>query len=431
MEIRELAARARNASLQLAAADTKTKNKALRAIAEILTQKSNEIEKANETDRQISEQNHLAAPLLKRLKFDAAKIKETVQGIESLISLPDPVGQTLSATELDKGLELYRVSCPIGVIGVIFESRPDALVQISTLCLKSGNAVLLKGGSEASHTNRILAGLISEASAQAGIPQGWIQLLETRAEVNEMLKLDEYIDLIIPRGSNEFVRYIMEHSSIPVLGHADGICHVYVDKEADPGMAVSITVDSKTQYVAVCNAAETLLVHEAIAPTFLPAAQKALESLHVELRGCEKTRQIISVKPASEKDWSTEYLDYILSVKVVKDVDEAIDHINTYGSGHTDSIVTRNKATALHFMDRVDSANVFWNCSTRFSDGYRYGLGAEVGISTNKIHARGPVGLEGLVIYKWKLKGNGHTVAEYATGRKKFTHKRLSKKFEG
>jgi glutamate-5-semialdehyde dehydrogenase len=360
------------------------------------------------------------------LKFDDDEIAQTIAGIESLIKLDDPVGKTIAATELDAGLELYKVSCPIGVIGVVFESRPDALVQISTLCLKSGNAVLLKGGSEAAKTNRILAQIIAEASEKAGLPRGWIQLLETRQDVAGMLALDDCIDLVIPRGSNEFVRYIMNNTNIPVLGHAEGICHVYVDGDADVEMAVNITVDSKCQYVAVCNAAETLLVDSGIAGEFLPKVKKALEAKDVELRGCERTAAIVDVKPATETDWSTEYLDSILSIKVVDGLDEAIDHINRYGSKHTDAIVTADREKAERFMALVDAANVFWNCSTRFSDGFRYGLGAEVGISTTKIHARGPVGLEGLVIYKWKLVGSGQTVADYSADQKKFTHKKLT-----
>jgi len=448
MNISEIAMAAKAASIHLAAVDTETKNKALAEIAKALKQHSTEIISANNQDIAESEKNNLAAPLLKRLKFDQGKLNETCAGIESLIKLDDPVGRILRATELDKGLDLYQVTCPIGVIGVIFESRPDALVQISTLCLKSGNTVLLKGGSEAARTNKILAKIIAEATCQgsafsgqrtadggAGIPIGWIQLLETRQDVAAMLALDEQIDLIIPRGSNEFVRYIMNNTNIPVLGHAEGICHVYVDGEADLEMAIKIVVDSKCQYVAVCNAAETLLVDEAIAKKFLPMIKNALEakgvdstsSPQVELRGCEKTRAIIEAKPATEQDWATEYLDYIISIKVVDGVDEAISHINRYSSAHTDAIVTANKDTANKFTDFVDSANVFWNCSTRFSDGYRYGLGAEVGVSTNKIHARGPVGLEGLVIYKWKLYATGQIVADYAEGKKKFTHKRIQR----
>jgi glutamate-5-semialdehyde dehydrogenase len=426
MNISEIAVTAKSASIQLAAVKTDTKNAALAQIANGLKQHSAEIVSANKKDLTIAEKNNLAAPLLKRLKFDEGKITEVCAGIESLIKLDDPVGKTLAATELDKGLELYKVSCPIGVIGIVFESRPDALVQISTLCLKSGNAVLLKGGSEAENTNSILAEVILEAT-ETFLPKKWLQLLHTRQDVAEMLAMNEYIDLIIPRGSNEFVRYIMNNTDIPVLGHAEGICHVYVDGDADLDMAVNITVDSKCQYVAVCNAAETLLVDSPIAEKFLPKIKTALEQKGVELRGCERTAEIIDVKPATEKDWSTEYLDYIISIKVVDGLDEAIEHINRYGSRHTDTIVTANRNNAERFMDLVDSANVLWNCSTRFSDGYRYGLGAEVGISTNKIHARGPVGLEGLVIYKWKLLGSGQIVADYAENKKKFKHKKLDK----
>jgi glutamate-5-semialdehyde dehydrogenase len=426
MNISEIAAVAGSASIQLAVAMTDVKNNALAEIAKALKQHSAEIVSANKEDLVTAEKNNLAGPLLKRLKFDEGKIADVCAGIDSLIKIDDPVGKTITATELDKGLELYKVSCPIGVIGVVFESRPDALVQISTLCLKSGNAVLLKGGSEAAKTNRILAETISEASEKAGLPNGWIQLLETRQDVAQMLALDEYIDLVIPRGSNDFVRYIMDNTNIPVLGHADGICHVYIDSDADLDMAVNITVDSKCQYVAVCNAAETLLVDNKIAEKFLPKVKTSLEEKGVQLRGCEKTTSIIDVQPAVEEDWSTEYLDYILSIKIVDSLEQAIEHINHYGSGHTDTIVTADKEKAERFMDLVDSANVLWNCSTRFADGFRYGLGAEVGISTNKIHARGPVGLEGLVIYKWKLLGTGQVVADYTGSEaKKFTHRRI------
>ena len=424
MSIGEIAAGAKSASIELAAVKSDVKNAALSAIAEALAENSEKIVSANDEDLRSAEQDNLAGPLLKRLAFGENKIAGSIAGIRSLIKLDDPVGRIIAATELDEGLELYKVSCPIGVVGVVFESRPDALVQISTLCLKSGNAVMLKGGSEAANTNRILARVICEAGEKAGMPGRWIQLLETRQDVAEMLAMDEYIDLLIPRGSNEFVRYIMNNTNIAVLGHAEGICHVYIDGDADSDMAVNIAVDSKCQYVAVCNAAETLLVDGKIAEEFLPKVKTALEQRKVELRGCEKTASIIDVKPATEEDWSSEYLDYILSIKVVGGIDEAIEHINRYGSGHTDAIVTADKDKAEKFMGLVDSGNVFWNCSTRFSDGFRYGLGAEVGISTNKIHARGPVGLEGLVIYKWKLLGSGQVAADYSGAEgKKFRHR--------
>lgn len=425
MDIIQAAKDAKKAAIEFSALSAEQKNNALSFIAESIVLNKNEIFEKNEIDLKRSENENLPEPLLKRLKFDERKLSETVEGIRSLIGLSDPVGKTLLATELDNGLELYKISCPIGVIGVIFESRPDALVQISTLCLKSGNTVLLKGGSEAIETNRILAKIIYEAANQAGVPSGWIHLLETREDVNNMLALDKWIDLIIPRGSNDFVRYIMDHSKIPVLGHSDGICHCYVDKDADINMAVDVVNDSKTQYVAVCNATETLLVHSDIAASFLPKLKKKTDQKNVILKGCEKTRKIIDVQAVSVDDWKTEHLDYILSVKVVDSLDEAINHINTFGSGHTDTIITSDQSAAERFMDMVDSANVFWNCSTRFSDGFRYGFGAEVGISTNKIHARGPVGLEGLLIYKYKLKGDGHIVSDYAGRKREFTHRPL------
>lgn len=429
MNISEACKLVKAASLKLAAAGSDDKNRALLRIAESLIIHKQEIFKANEEDLRRSESEKIPFPLLKRLKFDDAKLNDVIDGIHSLINLEDPVGKTLLSTELDEGLELYKVTCPIGVIGIIFESRPDALVQISTLCLKSGNGVLLKGGSEARQTNRILADLIISATREAGMQEGWCALMETRADINELLDQDEYVDLIIPRGSNEFVRYIMDHTNIPVMGHADGICHCFVDASADLDMALRIVIDSKTQYVAVCNALETLLVHQDAAASFLPLLKQAADQKNVELFGCGKTASIIPVEDAAEEDWKTEYLDYKLSIKVVQDLDEAIDHINTYGSGHTDTIVTNDREHAARFMSLVDSGNVFWNCSTRFSDGFKYGLGAEVGISTGKLHARGPVGLEGLVIYKYSLIGNGQIVADYAEKRSAFTHRKLDRKF--
>ncbi|PHV71946.1 glutamate-5-semialdehyde dehydrogenase [Sporanaerobium hydrogeniformans] len=425
MTIIEAAKKAREAAICLAAVGSDEKNKALMAIAKALEENKEAIEKANAIDRVNSEKEQVALPLLKRLKFDDAKRKDVIAGIESLCNLEDPVGKVQLRTELDTELILTRVACPIGVVGIIFESRPDALVQISTLCLKSGNGVLLKGGSEAKETNRILFEIIKEASLKAGMPEGWIALMESREDVSAILKLDKYIDLLVPRGSNDFVSYIMKNTNIPVIGHADGICHTYVDKEADLDMAVKVVVDSKTQYVVVCNALETLLVHKEIAPFFLPQLKQAMDEKKVKLKGCARTREIIEVEEATEEDWQTEYLDYMLSIKVVESIKEAIDHINTYGSGHTDCIITTNEDTAQTFMMLVDSGNVFHNVSTRFSDGFRYGFGAEVGVSTSKIHARGPVGLEGLLIYKYKLVGKGHIVEDYASGDKHFTHKKL------
>jgi glutamate-5-semialdehyde dehydrogenase len=426
MSIRDIARRAKQAAQKMAAVEGTAKDRALVQIAEVLRTNAHAIAAANRNDCQRSNQEALAAPLLKRLAFDADKVAVACRGIDALVGLPDPVGTTLSALELDADLRLYRVTCPIGVIGVIFESRPDALVQIATLCLKSGNAVLMKGGSEAAETNRLLADLIASAGESAGLPAGWMALLETRDEVTRMLALEDELDLIIPRGSNEFVRFIMDNTNVPVLGHADGICHLFVDSAADPGMAVRLAVDSKCQYVAVCNAVETILVHQDAAESVLPDLHAALLEQQVEIRGCERTCRRVEAKPATDADWQTEYLDLIVSVKIVAGLDAAIGHINRYGSGHTDVIVTGDRSRAERFMNRVDSADVFWNCSSRFSDGFRFGLGAEVGISTNKIHARGPVGMEGLLIYKWRLQGNGQCVADYSgpDGRP-FTHRRL------
>ena len=430
MTIDQIARQARQASIPLAAASAEQKNKTLAAIRAALLAGAEAIIRANRDDLAQAEKDNLSKPLLKRLRFDQDKINEACAGLDSLMTIEDPVGKTLTATELDTGLELYKVTCPIGVIGVIFESRPDALVQISSLCLKSGNAVLLKGGSEAGRTNRILAETIAQAAVSAGMPDGWLGLLETRTDVARMLELDRDIDLIIPRGSNEFVRHIMDNTRIPVMGHADGICHVYVDAAAEMEMAVKLTVDSKCQYVAVCNAAETLLVHEAVAKAFLPKLKVAMDAKNAELRGCKRTQAIIDVNEATEDDWKTEYLDAILSIRVVDSLEAAIEHINTYGSGHTDAIVTADRQAAMRFMDCVDSADVFWNASTRFADGFRFGLGAEVGVSTGKIHARGPVGMEGLLIYKWRLMGQGHIVADYTGDGKTFTHKKLNKHWE-
>ena len=430
MDIQTIAAQAKTAAIQMAALGTEVKNQALAQIAEALELRRAEVIAANQTDLDRSEKENLAAPLLKRLKFDDAKIAEACEGLRSMIRLPDPVGRTLDAMELDDGLDLFRVSCPIGVIGVIFESRPDALIQISCLCLKSGNAVLLKGGREAMETNRILADIIRQAGIAAGIPDGWLGLLETRADVADMLHLDQSIDLIIPRGSNAFVKHIMDNTTIPVMGHADGICHVYIDREADLDMAERIVVDSKTQYVAVCNAAETLLVHRDVARDFLPRVKAALEAKGVEIRGCDQTTEIIDVTSAVVEDWHTEYLDYILSIRVAKSLEAAVAHINTYGSGHTDVIVSGDRKRGLHFMNTVDSADVFLNCSSRFCDGFRFGLGAEVGISTNKTHARGPVGLDGLVIYQWRMIGHGQIVADYVgPSARGFTHRKIDKSF--
>mgnify|MGYP001097827893 CR=1 FL=1 len=426
MDLHHMAALAREAAWSLAATPIEARNRALTAMAEALEDSKAEIFSANEKDLAQAERDQLAAPLLGRLRFGTEKLRQVSEGLYALAELPDPIGQTTMARELTEGLRLYRVTCPIGVIGVIFESRPDALVQIASLALKSGNAVLLKGGREALHTNAALCAVLRQAAEKAGLPRDFAQLLESREDVAAMLKEDGLIDLIIPRGSNAFVRYIMDNSRIPVLGHADGVCHVYVDKAADVPMAIRIAVDSKVQNVAVCNAMETLLVHRDIAEALLPALMTAMTDKHVRLLGDEQVRAIIAVEAATEEDWRTEYLDYVLSIRVVDDLAAAIDHINRYGSHHTDCIVTADDEAAQAFLARVDSAGVYRNVSTRFADGFVYGFGAEVGIATGKIHARGPMGLEGLTTYKYKLLGSGQLMAEMKRGERRYTHRTLN-----
>ncbi len=434
----EKASIAKSAALKLANASTEEKDNALLRIAAAIDEDRDRILAANEKDLEaaskLTREGKMSKALLDRLKLDDVKIDEIVTSVKDVAELEDPVGRTQLALELDKSLELFQVSCPIGVIGAIFESRPDVLVQIAALCLKTGNAVLLKGGSEAHNSNAALFTVVAEASVGGEIPAGWIQLLETREDVNAMLKLNDYIDLLVPRGSEQFVKYIQANTNIMVLGHSEGVCHVYVDRDSDLEMAEAISYDSKVQYPAVCNAAETLLVDSAIAADFLPRIAERYQNAGVELRGCPKTLEVLrsteQLKPASEEDWRSEYNDLIISIKVVDGVDAAIDHINQYGSGHTDAIVTSNKATALKFLRFVDSSSVMHNASTRFSDGFRYGKGAEVGISTYKVHARGPVGLEGLIIYKYLLLGTGQVVARYVgADAKEFTHRELQKPF--
>ena len=423
--LHEMSLRARKAFYDLSVSAVEKRNQAILYLSDLLKERFDRISEANSEDHRIASEEKLSSPLLHRLIFGEAKLAQTTDGLKALASLPDPLGSTTYSMELSEGLSLYRVVCPIGVIGVIFESRPDALIQIASLCIKSGNAVLLKGGREAIRTNQVLCECVRDALVKAGLPADSAQLLETREDVASMLKEDGLIDLIIPRGSRQFVQYIMDNSRIPVLGHSDGICHVYIDESADPDMAVKVALDSKTQNVSVCNAAETILIHENIASKVLPSLAEALKKAGVEIRGDEKVSEIIPCKPASEEDWATEYLDYIVSVRTVSSLAEAIEHINRFGSHHTDCIVTENEENASDFMRRVDSSGVYWNVSTRFSDGFVYGFGAEVGIATGKIHARGPMGLEGLTTYKYKLIGKGHTMAEMKNGTRTYTHRKL------
>lgn len=427
-DLHHIAQSSRQSFYQISVSDITARNATLLRLAELLEQNKNIIFKANHTDLKVAESEHLASPLLQRLTFGSEKLHQVILGLKALSAMADPLNQTMSSTEITQGLNLYKVTSPIGVIGVIFESRPDALIQIASLCIKSGNSVLLKGGREALGTNQILSDLVRKALSDSGLPADTAQLLETREDVAEMLKEDALIDLIIPRGSNRFVRYIMDHSRIPVLGHSDGICHVYIDESADPDMAIKIAIDSKVQNVSVCNAMETLLVHQRIAPIILPRLFSAFTDRNVTIRGDDSVCRIIPCEPASEEDWSTEYLDYILSVKIVSSLREAISHINQFGSHHTDCIVTNDDQNASAFMKQVDSAGVYWNVSTRFADGFVYGLGAEVGIATGKLHARGPMGLEGLTTYKYKLIGSGQTMDEMKKGIRNYTHLSLKEK---
>jgi glutamate-5-semialdehyde dehydrogenase len=433
-EIIQKAKVARDASYSLAKLPGTVRVGELEKVAEAIWIKRESILEANARDKVVAEEmlrrGEITEAMLKRLELNPAKIQGIVDMVQGVASQEDPLGKTEYAMELDEGLELYRVSSPIGVIAVIFESRPDALVQIASLCLKSGNCVLLKGGSEARNTNQRLFEIIRDTAD--AVPGGWIQNVEARREVAEILKMDDCVDLIVPRGSNEFVRYIQSNTRIPVLGHAEGVCHVYVDAEADMLMALDICYDAKVQYPSVCNAVHAILVHGEVAPRFLPGMVDRFLLRGVEVRGDARVRGIVEegVLEASEEDWGTEYLDYRIAIKVVDDMEEAIKHVNTYGSHHTDAIVTENEETAIEFLESVDSAGVFWNASTRFADGYRYGFGSELGISTGKIHVRGPTGLEGLTTYKYYLRGGGHIVANYSEGGRRFTHRSIDREWK-
>lgn len=426
MNIHDETLKMKLASPLLSASSLETRNKALALIRESLNAHKEEIFEANRKDLALAEETGVPAPVKKRLKFDEAKLSDVTEELTGLMALPDPLRNITLARELDQGLTLYRVTCPIGVIGVIFEARPDALVQISSLCLKSGNCAILKGGKETTWTNRVLFSLIHQAAIDAGLPENCLLQAEQHNEIDELLECHDTVDLLIPRGSNAFVQYIMNHTNIPVLGHADGVCHIYVDKEYDKETAIPLIVDAKTQYPAACNAVETVLIHRDVAKDLLPDLAKALKDAGVKLRGTEEVNEITPVEIIPESEtFHHEYVDLIIALKIVGGVDEAINHINTYGSHHTDCILTQNAETAEKFMTLVDSANVYQNASTRFADGFRYGFGAEVGISTSKIHARGPVGLEGLLSYKYKLFGHGDIVGDYASGKKHFIHKDL------
>lgn len=413
MNFEKIAKDAKEASLKIADLSTELKNQALLKIADAIEADKEKVFEANKKDLKSAEElvknGEITKSTFNRLKLDENKMRDMLQGIRDIASLQDPIGKKLLVRELDTDLTLYKISCPIGVLGIIFEARPDVIAQISSLAIKSANAVILKGGKESINTNKTILSIINNALDKVEVfPKNVIQQVFSRDDVAEMLRCDKYINLIIPRGGNSLVKFIKENTKIPVLGHADGICHIFVDETADIDMAIKIVTDAKTQYPSACNAVETLLIHEKF-----PKKDNLLAALQLS------EIQLID----NPESWSHEYGDKILAFKTVKNIDEAIEHINTYGSGHTDSIITKNIENAEKFMNKVDSAGVYFNASTRFADGFRYGFGAEVGISTNKTHARGPVGLEGLTIYKYKLIGNGQIVGDYASGEKQFHHK--------
>lgn len=432
--VEALARAAKAASRRLVTVSSTRKDVALLSIARELEKRSEPVLAANAEDvaeaRLLVEDGRMARSLLERLALDGAKLARMIDGVRAVAALPDPSGRVLARTLLDDGLELQKVSCPLGLIAVIFESRPDAVTQIGSLALKSGNAVILKGGREAARTTAALVAAFHAGLAEVPeIPAEAVQSVESREEVDALLALDGVVDLVVPRGGNALVRYVQTHTRIPVLGHAEGVCHVYVDAAADPEMAVAIVRDAKLQYPAACNAVETVLIHRAAVPDVLRPLLGTLLAEGVELRGCPETLEAaggFSMKPATEEDWRAEYGGPVLSVRIVESLDEAIEHVNRFGSGHTDAIVTADRGAARRFLEEVDSAGVYHNASTRFADGFRYGFGAEVGISTSKLHARGPVGLEGLATYKYLLRGSGQVVATYAgANARPFKHQKL------
>ncbi len=424
-DLLEKAHRIRLASKIISQAENQMRINALNLMADYLEKNSKEILEANHEDYLRAERKNISKALISRLKLSKEKLQAAIEGVRKVGELSDPVNQIQIKKELSNGLILERKTVPIGVLGVIFESRPDAVMQISSLAIRSGNGVMLKGGSEASFTNTAIVLALQEGLKKSGLDENVICLLTSRKDSMAMLNLEQYLNLIIPRGSNELVQFIQENTKIPVLGHADGICHLFIDNDVNIDMALSVALDSKIQYPAACNAIETLLIHQDIAPGFLKRAIPLFNANDVKLIGDKKSVELGVEFEASFEDWQTEYLDLVLSIKIVEDLDEAIAHIQKFSSKHTDGIITENISTANRFMNEVDSAGVFHNCSTRFADGFRYGFGAEVGISTQMLPPRGPVGLEGLVTYKYFLKGQGNIVDDFSSGRAVFTHKDL------
>ena len=424
----ELLARAgavRRAATELAQRSDAERQGALEAMATALEDQAEAILAANRADLEAAAAEGLAPALVARLKLDATKLSAAIEGVRQVAALSDPIGRRQLHTELDNGLVLERITVPLGVLGVIFEARPDAVMQIAALAIRSGNGALLKGGREASRSCAAIQAALRQGLAASAVDPACLELLTSRQESLALLRLDGLVDLIIPRGSNALVRFIQDNTRIPVLGHADGLCHLYVDAAADLEQALRIALDSKTQYPAACNAIETLLVHRAVAAPFLAKAVPALSAAGVTLRGDAAACGLGVPTPAEPEDWCTEYSDLILSVAVVDDLEQALEHIRRYGSRHTEAICTTDGEAAERFLAAVDSAGVYLNCSTRFADGFRYGFGAEVGISTQTLPPRGPVGLEGLVTYRYRLRGEGHIAADYASGARRFQHRPL------
>ncbi len=418
IELREQIVRLSSSSLSV-------RNEALTLIKNGLVRDKEMIFEANGKDLQAAKESNLPSAIASRLKFDEKKLEASLLGLDMVISQSDPIGDVLEKRLLDDDLILEKVSFPLGVIAMIFESRPDALIQIVSLALKSGNGIILKGGKEANYTNRALIESINKSLEDSVLKSFWVILIESHSDVDTLLTMDGYIDLIIPRGSNAFVSYVMNNSKIPVMGHSDGLCSIYVDESADLEKAAIVCYDSKTQYPSACNAVETILINKNIYKEFLPLLKTELDKKDVIIHGDELVCEVIDCIKATDEDFDTEYLNYEVAIKVVDDVDEAINHIAIHGSHHTDAILTKNEANILKFFNSVDSADVFSNCSTRFADGYRFGLGAEVGISTSKLHARGPVGVKGLMSTKYLLKGNNQIIEDYSSNKKSFKHKEL------
>ena len=429
MELLDLVKNAKESAYKLQSLSCEIKNKALSEIAKNIEKRKNEIFEANDKDLEYSKEllnkNKISVSMFNRLKLDENKMLDIISGIKDVIKLEDPINKILAQTELDDNLILKKVSCPIGLIAVIFEARPDVISQISSLCIKSANAVILKGGREGENTNKIIFEIINESLNEIKeFPKNSVNLIFSREDIKNILSMDKYIDLIIPRGGNDLVQYIKANTNIPVLGHSDGICHLYIDESANIEKALKICLDSKAQYPSACNSVETILINKNIANEFLNKLYSLFKENDIKMNGDEETKKILS-DIGKVEDWHKEYGDKEVSLKIVDNVEDAYKHINKYGSHHTDSIISENKENIEKFMTFVDSANVYSNTSTRFSDGFRYGFGAEVGISTNKTHARGPVGLEGLTIYKYKLYGNYQIVNDYTTHKKSFKHKKI------